>query len=67
MNGEFDYANWFEMKEQLLMKYPILTSSDLVFRHGSKDDLLQMISRKLGKTKKELEEEIELALSENFE
>jgi hypothetical protein len=67
MNREFDFASWYETKDHLKMRYPVLTKSDLTFRHGTKDDLLQMISRKLGKTKKELEEEIETALSENFE
>jgi hypothetical protein len=67
MKEEFDFAAWDETKDHLKMKYPVLTKSDLVFRHGTKDDLLQMISRKLGKTKKELEEEIEIVLSAGFE
>lgn len=67
MKGEFDFASWFEAKHHLIVKYPALTQSDLDYRHGTKDDLLQAISRKLGKTKKELEIEIEVALSEGIE
>jgi hypothetical protein len=67
MKGEFDFASWFEAKHHLIVKYPDLTQSDVDYRHGTKDDLLQAISRKLGKTKKELEQEIETALSDNFE
>lgn len=67
MNREFDFANWDETKDQLKMKYPDLTDSDLVFRHGTKDDLLQMISTKLGKTKKVLEKEIEIPIDENID
>ena len=65
MNREFDFASWDETQEQLKKKYPDLTKSDLAFRHGTKDDLLQMISTKLGKTKKVLEKEIEIAMDEN--
>lgn len=38
--------------------YPMLTKTDLIWRHGTKNDLIEMISRKLGLTTKKLKEEI---------
>lgn len=55
MYNDFDDVYWNGLKYKLKMKYSQLTFSDLVFRHGTKDDLLRMIANKLGKTKKELE------------
>jgi hypothetical protein len=59
MNEGFDYKYWDEIKIKLFKMYPSLTRSDLLWRHGSKDDLLDMIANKLGKTTKELQNEID--------
>jgi len=59
MREKFDHTDWNEMKHKLHKKYPSLTTSDLIWRDGSKTDLLRMISIKLGKTTKELQAEIE--------
>lgn len=67
MRQKFDYQQWEDITFLLRTKYPYLTKSDLVFRQGTKDDLLEMIAGKLGKSKRKLEEEIEFALSENSE
>jgi hypothetical protein len=59
MNEGFDYKYWDEIKIKLFKMYPSLTRSDLLWWHGSKDDLLDMIANKLGKTTKELQNEID--------
>jgi len=55
MESEFDFNYWNDLKSKLKQKYPVLTNSDLMWRHGSEEDLLRMIAFKLGKTKKELQ------------
>jgi hypothetical protein len=59
MNEEFDIIYWNDLKLKLKQKYPLLTNADLLWRHGTEEDLLRMIAYKLGKTKKELQEIIE--------
>ena len=55
MEKEFDIIYWNDLKGKLKEKYPVLTNSDLLWRHGTEEDLLRMIAFKLGKTKKELQ------------
>ena len=59
MEREMDIIFWNDIKGKLKQKYPLLTNSDLFWRHGSQDDLIEMIAVKLGKTTKELQDEIE--------
>ena len=58
MNQKFDYKNWDIVKSKLIKKYPKLTKADLIWRHGTMDDLLDTIANKLGKTTNELLDEI---------
>lgn len=58
MKHKIDYKDWDIVKSKLLKKYPELTKSDLLWRHGTKGDLLEMIANKLGKTTNELLDEI---------
>ena len=52
MNGD-------RIKDQLRNKYPELTNADLIWGRATRDDLIEMISTKLGKTKKDLMDVIE--------
>ena len=54
MEANFDMTGWGEISGQLRMKYPELSDADLYWGRVSRDDLIAMISAKLGKTKKEL-------------
>ena len=60
MENEMEIVFWDDLKIRLKHKYPLLTNSDLVWRHSSREDLLEMIALKLGKTYKELQVEIEM-------
>lgn len=59
MDAKFDMNQWGYIKDKLKNKYPELTEADMVWGRISREDLLQMISSKLGKTMKVLVEEIE--------
>jgi hypothetical protein len=59
VDKEFDFIYWNDLKSKLKQNYPQLTNADLLWRHGSEDDLLRMIAFKLGKTKRELQVIIE--------
>jgi hypothetical protein len=53
MDNEFDFKNWDIVKDKLKNIFPQLTDADLIWRHGTGDDLYTTIATKLGKTKKE--------------
>ena len=55
---KFDINQWGYIKDKLRDKYPELTEADLNWGRVSKEDLLQNISTKLGKTRKDLSEVI---------
>jgi len=59
MEKEFDVYSWNNLKGKLKENYPVLTNSDLMWRHSTEEDLLKMIAIKLGKTKRQLQEIIE--------
>jgi hypothetical protein len=59
MEKEIDIIYWNDIKGILKQKYPLLTNSDLFWRHSTQEDLIEMIAAKLGKTTRELELEIE--------
>jgi hypothetical protein len=52
--------NWNELRIRLKQKYPQLTTIDLLTLEGKEEDMLRMVEYKLGKTKKELQEIIDL-------
>ena len=58
MDSKFDMNEWARIRVQLRNKYPELTDADLIWGRTSREELIQMISTKLGKTKKELIDEI---------
>nr|WP_319512182.1 hypothetical protein [uncultured Draconibacterium sp.] len=59
MNAKFDINEWRIIKEKLRNKYPELTELDVNWGHTSRDNMLEIISTKVGKTKLELINEIE--------
>ena len=59
MEAKFDMNEWKRIKEKLKNRYPDLTEVDLAWGLTSRDGLLEMVSAKLGKTKKDLIDEIE--------
>lgn len=52
-------GNWNELKGKLMQKYGQLTDDDLAFAEGKEEELIGRIQRKLGKTKDEIQREIE--------
>ncbi len=59
MDTEFDMNGWRIIKDKLRDKYSELTEVDLNWGHISRDNMLEIISTKVGKTKLELINEIE--------
>jgi len=45
---------WEEKKEKLLKKYKNLTDRDLRFSLGMEEEMIEILSNKLGKSKQEL-------------
>jgi len=45
---------WDEKKEKLLRKYKNLNDKDLRFDLGREEEMIDILSRKLGKTRQEL-------------
>ena len=54
METKFDMNEWNRIKDKLQKKYPELTNADLVWGRITREDLIQMISAKLGTTEKAL-------------
>ena len=54
METKFDMNQWRYIKDKLRSRFPELTNADLTCGRVSRNDLLEMISSKLGKTQKEL-------------
>lgn len=54
METKFDMNEWRRIKDKLRNKYPELTDADMFWGRTTRDDLLQNISTKLGKSKKDL-------------
>ena len=59
MEAKFDMNQWRYIQDKLRNKYPELTEADLNWGRVSREDLLQNISTKLGKTRKDLSDVIE--------
>lgn len=45
---------WNIKKEKLKQKYQILTDNDLCFNEGKEKEMIEILGKKLGKTKQEL-------------
>jgi uncharacterized protein YjbJ (UPF0337 family) len=52
-------GSWNEVKGKLKQKYGDLTDDDLTFAEGKEDELLGRIQKRLGKSKDEIQKEIE--------
>jgi len=46
--------NWNDVKKKLQQKYPSLTEADLSYEDGKRDELIERLQSKLGKTKEEI-------------
>jgi hypothetical protein len=49
---------WNEKKQKLRKKYHFLTDNDLSYNEGKEQEMIEILSKKLGKTKQELLEMI---------
>lgn len=52
-------GNWNEIKGKLKQKYAQLTDDDLKFAEGKEDELLGRLQQQLGKSKEDIQREIE--------
>ena len=52
-------GNWLEQRRKLKEKFAILTDDDLLYEQGNKEEMLEKVQVKLGKTKEELRKIIE--------
>ena len=59
METKFDMNQWGYIKDKLQNMHPELNNADMLWGHFSRDELLEMISTKLGLTMKNLLDEIE--------
>lgn len=55
MNATAPSGNWNETKDKLKKEFALLTENDLLFSEGTREDILEKIQLKLGKTKEELQ------------
>jgi uncharacterized protein YjbJ (UPF0337 family) len=59
MNKAEINENWDEQKSKLKLKFAALTENDLLFVKGKKEEMIEKLHIKLGKTKQELNKIIE--------
>lgn len=52
-------GNWNELKGKLKKEYADLTDDDLLYAEGKEDELLGKLQQKMGKTRAEVEHEID--------
>lgn len=52
-------GQWNQIKGKLKEKYAELTDNDLLYTEGKEDELLGRIQQRTGKTRREIEKEIE--------
>ncbi|WP_025762072.1 CsbD family protein [Dyadobacter tibetensis] len=52
-------GNWNELKGKLKQEYGDLTDDDLTYAEGKEDELLGKLQQKMGKTRSEVETEID--------
>lgn len=53
-NPDLFKGNWNETRDKLKVKFPVLTDADLRFEKGKKEEMLEKVQTKLGKSKEEL-------------
>jgi uncharacterized protein YjbJ (UPF0337 family) len=58
MNTQTIKGNWNELKGKLKQKYANLTDDDLLYVEGKEDELYGKLQQKLGKTKEDVQREI---------
>jgi uncharacterized protein YjbJ (UPF0337 family) len=58
MNTQTIKGNWIELKGKLKQKYANLTDDDLLYVEGKEDELYGKLQQKLGKTKEDVQKEI---------
>lgn len=58
MNSQTIKGNWNELKGKLKQKYADLTDDDLLYVEGKEDELYGKLQQKLGKTKEDVQKEI---------
>lgn len=51
-------GNWTELKGKFKQQYADLTDDDLLYEEGKEDELLGKLQTKLGKTREEVETEV---------
>jgi uncharacterized protein YjbJ (UPF0337 family) len=56
-------GSWNEVKGRLKQKYAELTDDDLAYTEGKEEELYGRLQTRLGKTRKEVEEEIRGSIS----
>ena len=54
MNTTIVQGNWDDQKSRLKLKFAKLTDNDLLFVEGKKEEMIEKLRIKLGKTKEEL-------------
>jgi hypothetical protein len=59
METKFDMNQWRYIKDKLQNKYPELTNTDLIWGRVLREGLIERISAKLGKSPKDLMDEID--------
>ena len=59
MNRTASKGNWLEQRGKLKQQFTVLTDYDLLYEQGKKEEMLEKIQVKLGKTKEELQKIIE--------
>lgn len=52
-------GNWNEIKGKLKQKYADLTDDDLLYAEGKEEELLGKLQQRLGKTKEQIQEELD--------
>jgi uncharacterized protein YjbJ (UPF0337 family) len=48
-------GNWEEIKGKIKQKFAMLTDNDLMSMEGKKEEILERLQAKLGKTKEEIQ------------
>lgn len=59
-NATESYRNWEEKKSKLKQKFAVLINNNLLFEEDKKEELLERLQIKLGKTKEEVKKLIDL-------
>ncbi len=54
MNLTDDKGRWIDQKDKLKQKIFVLTGNEMIFEEGKKDEVLERLQVKLGKSKEEV-------------